>query len=48
MGGNEVGWRDFLRLGGLDLRELMAIGWRGWLGIAAALAACWAWAWQVM
>lgn len=41
----EVGWREALRLGGLDLRELHAIGWRGWAWIAAVLAVGWAWMW---
>jgi hypothetical protein len=42
---SEVGWREALRLAGLDPRELSAIGLRGWLKITALLAVCWAAAW---
>lgn len=41
----EVGWREALRLAGIDPRELFAIGWRGWIKITAMLAVCLAAAW---
>lgn len=41
----EVGWREAMRMAGMDAGDLRGLGWRGWLGIAAALAACWAWLW---
>lgn len=43
----EVGWREAMRMAGMDAGDLRGLGWRGWLEAAAAVAAAFSIAWML-